>query len=141
VTVYVVDASVASRFLLIEEWSDKATSLLRNFASGTVDLQAPELVNYEVGNTLWKAVRRKLLTIEEASEKLSDLMKLRLSSIQLNEDECQDALAWGVKNDATYYDSVYVIASKKIGAPLLTADRTLYEKASKEVTTVQLRDL
>jgi predicted nucleic acid-binding protein len=139
--VYVVDASVASRFLLIEDWSDNATSLLRNFASGTVDLRAPELVNYEVGNTLWKAVRRKLLTFEEAVEKLSDFMKLRLSSIQLNEEECRDALAWGVKNDATYYDSVYVIASKKIGAVLMTADRTLYQKASKEVTAVQLSDI
>jgi predicted nucleic acid-binding protein len=89
----VVDGSVASRFLLIEDLSDSAVSLLRNFASGTVDLRAPELVNYEVGNILWKAVRRKLLTFQEAAEKLSDFMKLRLSSIQLNEEECREALA------------------------------------------------
>ena len=136
-----VDASVASRFLLTEDSSDKATSLLKAFANGDVDLEAPELVNYEVGNTLWKAVKRRLLTAAEASEKLSDFLRLRLSSIQLNEEESQDALIWGAKNDATYYDSVYVIASKKTGAALLTADSTLYEKASKEVTTLQLREL
>jgi predicted nucleic acid-binding protein len=46
-----------------------------------------------------------------------------------------------MKNDVTYYDSVYVKASEKTGATLLTADDAFYEKASKEVPTVHLRDL
>ena len=45
-----------------------------------------------------------------------------------------------MKNDATYYDSVYIRSSKKIGATLLTADDTLYEKAHKEIPTLHLKD-
>ena len=45
-----------------------------------------------------------------------------------------------MKNNVTYYDSVYVKASEKTGAILLTADDEFYEKASK-VPTKQLRNL
>jgi len=57
-TVYVVDASVASRFLLIEDLSDKAELVLESFLGEALDLKAPGLVVYEVGKTLWKAVKQ-----------------------------------------------------------------------------------
>jgi predicted nucleic acid-binding protein len=50
-------------------------------------------------------------------------------------------LTWAARNDATYYDSVYVKACEKTGAILLTADDALYERASKEVPTLHLRHL
>ncbi len=56
--VYVVDASVAARFLLVEELSEKADLLLQKFHEDAIELKAPGIVNYEVGNALWKAVRR-----------------------------------------------------------------------------------
>jgi len=139
--VYVVDASVAARFLLVEELSEKAELLLESFRDGAVELRAPELVKYEVGNTLWKAAKQRLMNANEASERFSYFLRLRLGSIELDDQECKEALAWGVRNDATYYDSVYVKASEKAGATLLTADETLYEKASKEVPTLHLRNL
>jgi len=139
--VYVVDASVAARFLLVEELSEKARFLLESFRDGVVDLKAPSLVRYEVGNTLWKAVKQGLVNAREASEKFAYFLKLKLDSIELDEQECDEALAWAVRNDATYYDSVYVKASERTGATLLTADDTLYERASKYVQTLHLRDL
>ena len=139
--VYVVDASVLARILLIEDLSDRAGSLLESFRNETVELKAPNLVTYEVGNTLWKAVTQKLIDVNEALEKFSYFLKLKIGSIELDEEEYGEALAWGVSTDATYYDSVYVRASRKVGATLLTADDTLCEKASKEVSTLHLRDL
>jgi predicted nucleic acid-binding protein len=47
--VYVVDASVAARFLLVEEFSDKAEWLLQKFHDGAVELKAPGLERDEVG--------------------------------------------------------------------------------------------
>ncbi|KPV62711.1 MAG: Ribonuclease VapC3 [Candidatus Bathyarchaeota archaeon BA1] len=138
--VYVIDASVASRFLLVEDLSDKARLVLENFLGEVVDLRAPKLVVYEVGNTLWKAVKRGFINLGEAEEKFSYFLGLRIDSIELDEEEHKDVLDWGVKNDATYYDSTYVKASKKIGATLLTADDILYEKAYKEILTVHLKD-
>ncbi len=139
--VYVIDASVASRFLLIENLSDKAGLLLKSFLEENVDLRAPDLINAEVGNTLWKAVKQKLILLDEASEKLSYLHGLKIGSIELSERDYLEALVWGVRNDATYYDSLYVMSSEKTGSTLLTADDTLYKKASGTVTALHLRDL
>jgi predicted nucleic acid-binding protein len=139
--VYLVDASVAARFLLIEELSDKAEWLLQRFQDDVIELKAPGLVRYEVGNTLWKAVKTRLIDVHEASQKFSQFMKLKLDCVELDEQECLNALAWAVRNDATYYDSVYVKACEKTGAVFLTADDTLYERAAKEVPTLHLRDL
>ena len=139
--VYVVDASVAARFLLFEELSEKADLLLQKFHEDTIELKAPRLVNYEVGNALWKAVKQKVIDTHEASRKFSQFIKLKLDCVELDEQESLEALTWAMKNDVAYYDSVYVKASEKTGATLLTADDAFYEKASKEVPTVHLRDL
>jgi predicted nucleic acid-binding protein len=139
--IYIVDASVAARFLLVEEFSDKAERLLQKFYDDAVDLKAPRLVRYEVGNTLWKAVKRKMVSADEASKKFSQFIKLKLDSVELDEQECLEALNWAVRNDITYYDSVYVKASEKTGAALLTADDALCKIASKKVPTIHLRDL
>ena len=139
--VYVVDASVAARFLLVEEFSDKAEWLLQRFHDDAVELKAPGLVRYEVGNTLWKAVKQRVISAHEASQKLSQFIKLKLDSVELDEQECLDALSWAVQNNTTYYDSVYVKASEKTGATLLTADDALCEIAAKEVPTLHLRNL
>jgi predicted nucleic acid-binding protein len=68
--VYVVDASMAARFLLIEELSDKADWLLQRFHDDAVDLKALRLVRYEVGNALSKGVKQRLIDAHEASQKL-----------------------------------------------------------------------
>lgn len=139
--VYVVDASVAARFLLVEELSEKADWLLQEFHEDALELKAPGLVNYEVGNALWKAVKQKVIDAQEASRKFSQFIKLKLDCVELDEQESLEALTWAMKNDVTYYDSVYVKASEKTGATLLTADDTFYGSASKQVPTVHLRDL
>ena len=138
--VYVIDASVASRFLLVEDLSDKAGLVLEDFLVEAFDLRAPKLVVYEVGNTLWKAVKQGFINLDEAVQKFSYFLGLRIDSIELDKGEHKEVLEWGVKNDATYYDSAYVKASKKIGATLLTADDILYKKAHKEIPTLHLKD-
>jgi predicted nucleic acid-binding protein len=139
--VYVIDASVASRFLLVEDLSDKAEFLLKSFLDELVDMMAPDLIMAEVGNTLWKAVKQKLIRLNEASEKLSYFHMLKISSIELSDQDYLEALAWGVKNNATYYDSIYVRSAEKTGLTLLTADDVLCNKASETVTVLHLRNL
>jgi len=139
-TVYVIDASVASRFLLVEDLSNKAKLVLESFLEGNLDLRAPKLVIYEVGNTLWKAVKQGLINLDEAVQNFSYFLGLRIDSIELDGKEHKEVLEWGVKNQATYYDGTYVRSSKKIGATLLTADDALYEKAHKEIPTLHLKD-
>ena len=139
-TVYVIDASVASRFLLVEDLSDKAALVLEDFLQEASDLRAPKLVVYEVGNTLWKAVKQGFINLDEAVQKFSYFLGLGIDSIELAGEEHKEVLEWGVRHDATYYDSVYVRASKNIGATLLTADDVLYKKAHNEVLALHLKN-
>ena len=138
--IYIIDASVASRFLLIEDLSEKAKLVLESFIKGNCELKAPKLIVYEVGNTLWKAVKQGLIKLDEASEKLTYLIRLKIDQIEIDEETHRNILEWSINNNATYYDSAYVISSKKLGATLLTADDTLYNKAFKQVPTLHLRD-
>ena len=138
--VYVVDASVAARFLLVEDLSDKAGLVLEGFIEGKFDLKAPKLVVYEVGNVLWKAVKQGLINLDEAKEKFSVFLGLKIDSIVLDENEHKEVLEWGTRNEVTYYDSAYVRASIKTGATLITADNALYMRARKEVLAIHLRD-
>lgn len=137
---YVVDASVASRFLLVEDLSDRAELVLDDFLEGGLDLRSPELVVYEVGNTLWKSVKEGFVSLEEAAEKFSYFLELRINSISLSSAEHKEVLEWSVKNNSTYYDSVYVKSCMKVGGTLLTADDVLYKKSRETVPTVHLRD-
>jgi len=138
--IYVIDASVASRFLLVEDLSDKAELVLEDFLKGALDLRAPKLVIYEVGNTLWKSVKRGFISLDEALEKFSYFSELKIDSINLSGIEHKEVLEWSVKKDVTYYDSVYVRSCKKVGGTLLTADDILYKKSEKTVPTVHLKD-
>lgn len=81
-----------------------------------------------------------MISFNEAVEKLNLLIRLKIDSINLDKEMHEKVLAWSVDNDSTYYDSAYVISSKATGSTLLTADDILYEKASKEVPTLHLKE-
>jgi len=138
--VYVIDASVASRFLLVEDLFDRAGLVLEDFVREEVDLRVSELLVFEVGNTLWRAVKRGFIGPEEAEEKFSYFLGLGIDCIELDEEDHRKVLGWSAENDATYYDSAYVRSSEKVGATLLTADDTLYKKAKGETPTLHLKD-
>jgi len=138
--VYVVDASVAARFLLVEDYSVEAGRVLEGFGEGKFDLKAPGLVVYEVGNVLWKAVKQGLMGLDEAKEKFMVFLGLKIGSVELDEGDHEEVLEWAARNESTYYDGAYVRAAVKTGATLLTADTALYSLARKEVSTIHLRD-
>jgi predicted nucleic acid-binding protein len=64
--VAVIDASVAIKWLLPEEGRDLALGLQNEYQEGAIDLIAPELIVSEIGNVLWRRMRRGELTSESA---------------------------------------------------------------------------
>ena len=116
----VVDASVAIKWLLPEEHSEAACSLLGRF-----DLRAPDLLWAESGNILWKKWRRNELTREEVEQIFPDLRRFPLRMVS-SEPLCD--LAWDVASrfDRSFYDSLYLALSVSDSCPLVTADLRLY---------------
>ena len=139
-TRYVLDASVAARFLLSESLSDMAAEVLRDYIEGRVELVAPSIMVYEVGNTLWKAAREGSVDVDAAKRKQQRLFDLVIPTVNLEESGLLDTLERAHALDSTYYDAAYVTASVKTGATLLTADDALYRRASQRQTTLHLKD-
>jgi predicted nucleic acid-binding protein len=72
--IYVVDASVALKWVLSEQDSDRARRLRLEFLAGQHDLIAPDIFLSEVGHALVKATRRRLITSLESTVFLADVM-------------------------------------------------------------------
>lgn len=138
-SLYIIDASVAARFLLFEDLSDKAEYVLEDFMDGKIELVAPELLIYEVGNTLWRAFKQGFISLQDARERISYFLRLKLNIIKLGKEDYEEVLDWSIKNDVTYYDATYLMVTKKVGGILLSADNILYEKANKIISALHLK--
>lgn len=121
---FVVDASVAVKWYLPEQHGDCAARLCR---SGEV-LEAPDLLHGEIGNALWKRVRRRELTRDQAGEIIDSLSLL---PIEIYPSRLLTAAALQIACEAnlTVYDSLYLATAMLTGSRLVTADRRLYETA------------
>ena len=122
---FVVDASVAAKWVLPEPGSQQARRLLRRYQDEEIDLVAPHLLLAEVGSVLWKRVRRRELTAVDARicyRRLLDDCPILLDDPNTHTAALELALAHG----RTVYDSLYVALALERRCGLITADERLY---------------
>ena len=137
---YILDASVATRFILDEDHGEKAQKLLGDFMRGEVELTAPTIISFEVGNALRTATARNIIKADEAQSAFRRFLGLRLAEKKVADDELLGALEWSTKKGVSLYDGVYIWFSIKSGYPLLTADSKQLEAAKGETNAIHLRD-
>lgn len=118
---YVVDASVVVKWFIPEVHSDAAVRLLE----GGYSLLAPDLLLPEVGNVLWKKIRRRELSESSA---LSIFENLKSKSLQIvgTPTLLKSALGIATKFDRSFYDSLYLATAVFHDCVLATADDKLY---------------
>jgi len=121
----VVDASVAIKWFLPEIHSTAATGLL----DAQICLCAPDLIGPELGNTLWKKVRRAEITRDEAVEILGAFETLEIETYP---SALMLAAAFEIATalERTVYDSVYLALAVGLNCALVTADRKFYSSIS-----------
>ncbi len=115
---FVVDASVAVKWLVAEEDADVAQEL----ATSGHDLHAPRLMASEVANALWRKARVGEIERRAAGILLANVpdMPVRWGA---DETVSADAVRLALALDHPVYDCVYLALAHRIGAVLLTADR------------------
>lgn len=120
-TRFVVDASVAVKWLLPEEHSESAARLLGE----GVELWAPDLIWPELGNILWKKWRREEVPPETVPALLQAMQGFPLD-IRPSDGLAEGA--WDIARDfrRSFYDSLYLALAVDLECPLVTADRRLY---------------
>lgn len=124
---HVVDASVAAKWCLPpkdEPLADEAIGLLQRYTRQEIFLLVPDVFWAELGNLLWKAVRKGRCSEAAAKEALAALRSYKMptvSSLALLDLAFRIALTF----QRSVYDSLYVALAVDAKAQLITADERL----------------
>jgi predicted nucleic acid-binding protein len=121
-TLYVVDASVAIKWVVPEAGTPHALDLLENN-----DVAAPDLIIAECANILWKKVRRAELTLLEArfAARLIEGSDLHLREML---PLFEQSIELSVALDHPAYDCIYLALALREDIQFVTADESLVRK-------------
>jgi len=133
----VVDASLAFKWLVEEENSDRATALTRLWDDQGTQLAAPPLMPFEVANALHRRVLRGELTVGVAAGLIQDLMSLGVA-FHATSDLHGRALDLASRLDqGAVYDAHYLALAESLGCEMWTADERFYRAASPSLASVR----
>jgi len=123
--VFVLDASVAVKWYVKEEMRDIALRIRNDFVSELVNLEAPSLILYELGNALR---HHPVSTAVDCAEAVRQLRNIGLIFHELDDDLIILAANLAYDEKITFYDAVYLALAKDLHAMLITADVNLREQ-------------
>lgn len=115
----VVDASVLVELLRHGEHAEVAKERLD---AEEYTLWAPHLIDAEVGHALRRWVRLGKLTADAAGRALWEVGDLPVERV---EHELLVRAAWGLRDNFSFYDALYVALALMLDEPLLTFDSRL----------------
>jgi len=118
----VLDASILIQTLVREKHTDTALKLLSTLKA----IHVPSLILYEIGNALVILTRKNLITKEDAIRKFKSFSSI--PTLNIKEITLSKAIDIAIELQITLYDATYLTLALEEDAPLITADRDLYEK-------------
>lgn len=130
----VVDASVAI------QWSLEQQNSARAIALRTLDdLIAPSLIAAEIGNAVWKAIRRHDVPRKDA-QSVAQIALEHFSRLTPLEELQERALEIAIDIDHPIYDCFYLALAERERCPLVTDDKRLVA-AGKRMKGIEVRAL
>ena len=133
---WVVDASVAVKWVVPEVLSDHAERLL----ASEEELLAPDLLLVEAANALWKKAARREVTAAEAGRALDVLSSCGLVFRPMRPLLAR-ALGLASRLNHPVDDCVYLALAESEHATLVTCDERLLARLGKRKTKARVRDL
>jgi len=118
---YIVDSSVAIKWVVTETGTEEALALANN------QLLAPALFRAECANILWKKVRKKEISATEASIAAQTMNSFGIELCSLEPDLTR-VLELALTLDHPAYDCVYLALAEALDLPLVTADERLIRR-------------
>ena len=132
---FVVDASVAVKWFVLEEHSDVSELLLdENF-----DLAVPRLFFSEFGNILWKKFTRHELSHEDAVDSARGVRSAMLIPVP-DELLLNAALALACELKHPVYDCLYLALTDSLETAVVTADQKFANKVADPARVVFVAD-
>ena len=121
-SVYIVDASVAAKWFFDE---GHGTGDALRLLSDKHHLHAPDLFLVEFDNITLKRVRRNETTADQANVIRKAIRKFTVG-LHGNVPLLEPAYEIAMETGASIYDSLYVALAALMEAPVVTADRRLF---------------
>jgi predicted nucleic acid-binding protein len=110
-------------------------NLLNGWVEDRVELLAPTVCGYEVGNFLGRRLP------EEAPQKMALLLNLRITNVHLTERMHDLCFSWMKQNGVTFYDAAYLATAAEARGILVTADERFTGKMSSGAAVGLMKDL
>ena len=123
-TGYVVDASVAVKWLVEEDHSDEATSLIDSGSR----LVAPALLFAEATNALWAIHQRGEMSADDMAEAVDTLRAAPVALPTPMPDLAPAASRLGADLGHPVYDCFYLALAIQTQYPVVTADKRFHDK-------------
>lgn len=131
----VLDASMLIQTLVRERYTETALKLVSMLKA----IHVPSLILYEIGNALVILTRKNLITKEDALRKFNSFTSI--PTLHISEPTLTRAIDMAVELKTTLYDASYLALALESEAPLITADRELYEKGKKMAKVIHASEL
>lgn len=131
----VVDASVVIKWFVPEPLSPEARKILDDYRAGALDLVAPDLLNAEVGNIVWKKQTYQGLSADDAKAVIDGFRSLVIAFTP-TPDLLVDAYNLAITHKRTVYDSLYLALSIREACQFVTADERLANAVGSAIPTV-----
>jgi predicted nucleic acid-binding protein len=97
------------------------------FSRGDIFIVVPALAYYEVSSNILRASRQRRLSADAANDALESLFYLGLAIIDPSLTSLiPDAYVTAREQNCGLYDAIFLVVSRSIGAPLITADESLF---------------
>jgi predicted nucleic acid-binding protein len=134
----IIDTSILVKWLnqTNEKDIEKADQLMESALDGKVQLFAPELAKYELGNVLLKG---KQLTPNEEYISLSTAYSLPINFVSESEELAKDTYSIAFDFDVTYYDASFLSLAKQLNAILVT-ENIKHQGKAKNIVVKSLKD-
>lgn len=131
----IIDASIANKlFFPLEEGHETVKMLFQKHMAGQEEMTVPDLIFYEVANTLaTKSNIPQALMLKS----LNQLYKSKLKICRLSDKEIKIAAAFAKKYKVSVYDASYAVLAQENKCFLITADK----KFAKQVNLPFVKDL
>ncbi len=132
-----VDASLAIKWLVEEDDSDKAQAILQSWVAQDVTRIAPYLMPFEVANALHRRVLRGELNVSQSALLLSRLLDSRLELHHSSSMHVRAMQLAGELRQGAAYDAHYLALAESLGCELWAADQRFYRAANAVIGNVR----
>lgn len=132
---YVLDASIALKWVLPEPDSPQAIALRDAYRRQQHELHAPELFAVEVAYVLSKTFHRGVLTQAQATQSLHDVLQVS-PVMHAAGPLVSRAFEISTRLRISLYDCLYVALAEREQCELVTADQRLLNALSPHFTSI-----